>query len=100
MRNVSEAREAMRDLSLYRTRRTLPYEKRRKLHEERFGLPLLPTTSIGSLPQTAEVRKARQNWRKGNWDDGRYDHYVKSEIKKWIGIQEEIGLDVLIHGEF
>lgn len=100
VRNVGNVQEAIKSLAFYRAERTLPFQERQKLHEERFQLPVLPTTSIGSLPQTAEVRKARQSWRKGEWSDGQYEDYVKGEIKKWIDIQESIGLDVLIHGEF
>lgn len=50
-----------------------------------------------SLP---EVRSARQKWRKNEWTDAEYDEFIKKETKRWIDIQEEIGLDVLVHGEF
>lgn len=99
-RNVEEVREAIANLANIRAERGIPYNERQKLQNERFGLPILPTTSIGSLPQTSEVRKARRDWRKGEWDDDKYDRYVKDKIKTWIDIQERIGLDVLIHGEF
>ncbi|HET7615988.1 MAG TPA: 5-methyltetrahydropteroyltriglutamate--homocysteine S-methyltransferase, partial [Bacillales bacterium] len=99
-RNVEVVKEAAARLETERTERQSPYSERRKHHERRFRLPILPTTTIGSLPQTTEVRRARRLWRKGEWDDGRYELFVKDEIKKWIDIQEEIGLDVLIHGEF
>lgn len=83
-----------------KTARTVPFEERQVLQTEKWSLPLLPTTTIGSFPQTAEVRRARQLWRKGEWDNERYTSFIKAEIKKWIELQEEIGLDVLVHGEF
>ncbi|WP_144460566.1 5-methyltetrahydropteroyltriglutamate--homocysteine S-methyltransferase [Siminovitchia fortis] len=80
--------------------RGLPFNERIVSQKEKLQLPLLPTTTIGSLPQTAEVRKQRLKWRKGEITDQEYEQYIKSEIEKWITIQEEIGLDVLVHGEF
>ncbi|MFT8870679.1 MAG: 5-methyltetrahydropteroyltriglutamate--homocysteine S-methyltransferase [Sporolactobacillus sp.] len=80
--------------------RPQPFAVRQQLQDHAFGLPLLPTTTIGSFPQTAEVRSARRKWRKGEWDDARYDAFIQDETKRWIDIQEEIGLDVLVHGEF
>ncbi|MDA1475822.1 5-methyltetrahydropteroyltriglutamate--homocysteine S-methyltransferase [Bacillus changyiensis] len=80
--------------------RETAYEKRLTLQNEALGLPLLPTTTIGSFPQTTEVRSARQKWRKQEWSDGQYEAFIKEEINKWIDIQEDIGLDVLVHGEF
>ncbi len=67
---------------------------------ESLGLPLLPTTTIGSFPQSAEVRSARQKWRKKDWTDEQYQAFINAETKRWVDIQEEIGLDVLVHGEF
>ncbi|TCP30028.1 methionine synthase (B12-independent) [Scopulibacillus darangshiensis] len=99
-RNVLSVQEEIRQLSGYRAEREAPFNKRKKVQEASFGLPFLPTTTIGSLPQTAEVRKARREWRKGEWSDDQYGQYVKDQIKSWIAIQEEIGLDVLVHGEF
>ncbi|WGG48067.1 5-methyltetrahydropteroyltriglutamate--homocysteine S-methyltransferase [Rossellomorea sp. DA94] len=63
-------------------------------------LPLLPTTTIGSFPQTREVRRQRKKWRNGELDEGEYQRFIRAEIKRWIDIQEEIGLDVFVHGEF
>jgi len=82
------------------TDRKLPFKERISIQKEQLQLPLLPTTTIGSLPQTAEVRRERLKWRKGDITDQTYEEYIQSEIKKWIDIQEEIGLDVLVHGEF
>jgi 5-methyltetrahydropteroyltriglutamate--homocysteine methyltransferase len=80
--------------------RELPFKKRISIQKEILGLPLLPTTTIGSLPQTTEVRKQRLKWRKGDLSDREYEQYIQNEIEKWIRIQEEIGIDVLVHGEF
>src|SRR5699024_91000 len=80
--------------------RVLPFAERIKQQDELFKLPLLPTTTIGSLPQTAEVKQTRTKWRKGEITDAEYEQFVKDNIKKWIDIQEDLDLDVLIHGEF
>ncbi len=84
----------------YVTQRELPFNDRIVEQQKRLQLPLLPTTTIGSLPQTAEVRSQRLKWRKTEITDAVYEEYIRSEIKKWIEIQEDIGLDVLVHGEF
>jgi 5-methyltetrahydropteroyltriglutamate--homocysteine methyltransferase len=63
-------------------------------------LPLFPTTTIGSFPQTAEVRKARAAHRRGELDDAAYEAFLKAETEKAVRIQEQLGLDVLVHGEF
>ncbi|MDO5618193.1 MAG: 5-methyltetrahydropteroyltriglutamate--homocysteine S-methyltransferase [Kocuria sp.] len=62
-------------------------------------LPVLPTTTIGSFPQTGEVRKARADHRAGTIDEQRYHQFLRDEIARVISLQEEIGLDVLVHGE-
>ncbi|MFD1928070.1 5-methyltetrahydropteroyltriglutamate--homocysteine S-methyltransferase [Sporosarcina siberiensis] len=80
--------------------RAAPFAERILAQRKRFNLPLLPTTTIGSLPQTAEVRKQRSKWRRGESTAEQYEQFIKDQISKWIDIQEEIGLDVLVHGEF
>ena len=65
-----------------------------------LGLPLLPTTTIGSFPQTAEIRKARADFKAGRIDAAAYDKFLKAETASCIKYQEEIGLDVPVHGEF
>ena len=67
--------------------------------QESLGLPQLPTTTIGSFPQTTEIRTARAKHRKGELDDAAYTAALKSEIKNVIELQEDLGLDVLVHGE-
>ena len=76
-----------------------PYAERRRAQAARLGLPELPTTTIGSFPQTAEIRKARAAWRKGEIDDAAYDAAMRAEIARVVALQEQIGLDVLVHGE-
>jgi 5-methyltetrahydropteroyltriglutamate--homocysteine methyltransferase len=79
--------------------RESPFGTRRDAQHERLGLPLFPTTTIGSFPQTAEIRTARARLRKGEIDEGQYEGLMKGEIERVIRLQEEIGLDVLVHGE-
>ena len=75
------------------------FKERNKVQREELGLPTLPITTIGSFPQTTEIRKARADHREGNLSDAEYTEALKAEIKHVIDLQEEIGLDVLVHGE-
>ncbi|TDZ44293.1 5-methyltetrahydropteroyltriglutamate--homocysteine S-methyltransferase [Mycobacteroides franklinii] len=72
---------------------------RRRSQDERLGLPALPTTTIGSFPQTVEIRKARQALTKGEIDDAEYVRQMRAEVADVIALQEKLGLDVLVHGE-
>lgn len=65
----------------------------------KLNLPLFPTTTIGSFPQTDKIRKARSDWKKGVLGDGDYELAMKSEIQRAVDEQEKLGLDVLVHGE-
>lgn len=76
------------------------FAEREKIQHEKFQLPLFPTTTIGSFPQTKEVRKNRADFRKGLITEQQYVQFNKDKITEWIKKQEEIGLDVLVHGEF
>ncbi|HEV3266159.1 MAG TPA: 5-methyltetrahydropteroyltriglutamate--homocysteine S-methyltransferase [Acidimicrobiales bacterium] len=80
-------------------RRSSGPEARAAAQRERLGLPLLPTTTIGSFPQTAELRSARAKWRAHHIDDQAYLGSLRDEVDRVIRTQEEIGLDVLVHGE-
>src|SRR5690606_33997011 len=80
--------------------RRSPVEVRKRLQQERLRLPALPTTAIGSFPQTPEVRAMRARLRRGEVDGETYGACVRGEIRKAIRLQEEVGLDVLVHGEF
>ncbi|MFC0273026.1 5-methyltetrahydropteroyltriglutamate--homocysteine S-methyltransferase [Metabacillus herbersteinensis] len=99
-RNNRQVQEAIENLHSYKAEREAPFKIRQGFQEKAFQLPLLPTTSIGSFPQTQEVRKQRLKWRKGELTGEEYGTYIKAEINKWIEIQEELGLDVFVHGEF
>ncbi|MGN0584519.1 MAG: 5-methyltetrahydropteroyltriglutamate--homocysteine S-methyltransferase [Ruminococcus sp.] len=76
------------------------FAEREKIQKERFNLPILPTTTIGSFPQTADVRTTRSAFRKGEISEEQYETYMKEKIAECVKLQEEIGLDVLVHGEF
>ena len=73
---------------------------REKIQKQEFNLPLLPTTTIGSFPQTREVKQKRAAFRKHEISQEEYDEFIAERIDSWIGFQEEFGLDVLVHGEF
>lgn len=97
LRESSRLTEAIDEIDDHRD---VPFEQRYEKQQSLFKLPLLPTTTIGSFPQTAEVRQARRRWRTGEWTNEEYEAYIRKQIKDWVEIQEEIGLDVLVHGEF
>jgi 5-methyltetrahydropteroyltriglutamate--homocysteine methyltransferase len=80
-------------------RRKRPFAERRLAQQASLKLPPLPTTTIGSFPQTAEVRKARAAFKKGEWTAAQYDAFCREEIARTVRFQEEIDLDVLVHGE-
>lgn len=76
------------------------FSVREKIQKQEFNLPLLPTTTIGSFPQTREVKQKRAAFRKHEISKEEYDEFIAERIDSWIRFQEEIGLDVLVHGEF
>lgn len=76
------------------------FEEREKIQKEKLNLPLLPTTTIGSFPQTADVKTNRSNYKKGKISFEEYVTFNKKKIAEWIELQEKIGLDLLVHGEF
>lgn len=81
-------------------KRQHPFALRKKTQQEALNLPLFPTTTIGSFPQTTEVRSWRSRHKKGLINEAQYDQLLKEETERTIRWQEEIGLDVLVHGEF
>lgn len=87
-------------LDMSALQRTTPFKERRGIQQRSLNLPVLPTTTIGSFPQTAEVRKARAAFRAGRLDKASYEHFLRAETERTIRVQEDIGLDVLVHGEF
>ena len=80
--------------------RKTPFNERNVKQRERLRLPLFPTTTIGSFPQTAEVRKQRADFKLGKLTASAYENFLKEKTREVIKIQEDIGLDVLVHGEF
>ncbi|QGS11192.1 5-methyltetrahydropteroyltriglutamate--homocysteine S-methyltransferase [Schaalia odontolytica] len=76
-----------------------PYLEREAAQTERLHLPPLPTTTIGSFPQTTEIRKARAANARGELSDADYEARMREEIASVITLQEELGLDMLVHGE-
>ncbi|KAG6062103.1 homocysteine methyltransferase Met26 [Claviceps sp. LM77 group G4] len=67
--------------------------------QKKLNLPLFPTTTIGSFPQTSEIRVQRNKFTKGEITEEQYDKFIEEEIKQNVKIQEELGLDVFVHGE-
>lgn len=92
---VRERQDAVTDAD----RRRDSIETRREAQKAELNLPPLPTTTIGSFPQTTEIRQARAKHRKGEIDDAAYTQAMKDEVADVIKRQEELGLDVLVHGE-
>ncbi|MGQ9866541.1 MAG: 5-methyltetrahydropteroyltriglutamate--homocysteine S-methyltransferase [Pseudanabaenaceae cyanobacterium] len=90
-------KERLQNLNPQDFERLLPYEQRQ---EKQPVLPLFPTTTIGSFPQTSEVRQLRVKWKRGEITQAEYEAAIDAEIAKCIQFQEEAGLDVLVHGEF
>jgi 5-methyltetrahydropteroyltriglutamate--homocysteine methyltransferase len=80
--------------------RTSPFASRRQAQRRRFRLPAYPTTTIGSFPQTREVREQRAAFKHGRIDTIAYEGFLEAETERAVRIQERIGLDVLVHGEF
>ncbi|MCZ6850933.1 MAG: 5-methyltetrahydropteroyltriglutamate--homocysteine S-methyltransferase [Planctomycetota bacterium] len=79
--------------------RASPFSQRRLLQKQKLGLPRFPTTTIGSFPQTPEMRTKRAALRNGKITREQYERFLEAEIAETIRFQEEIGLDVLVHGE-
>jgi 5-methyltetrahydropteroyltriglutamate--homocysteine methyltransferase len=95
--NVARRMAAVDAAMLHRKSR---YPERRDLQAQSLALPRFPTTTIGSFPQTAEIRKMRSAYRSGKIHPKVYEGFLKEEVKRCIAFQEEAGLDVLVHGEF
>ncbi len=93
-------REKIRTLKDKDFQRTCNYTERFGKQKEILNLPLFPTTTIGSFPQDREVRRKRALFRKGKISFGEYKTFIQDRIKDVIKFQEDIGLDVLVHGEF
>jgi len=81
-------------------KRTSPFAVRKAKQQEKFNLPAFPTTTIGSFPQTKDVRKWRADLKKGAITQEEYDKLIAEETERTIRLQEELDIDVLVHGEF
>jgi len=92
--------DALNQLTAQDFTRKVPFAERQQIQKEALQLPHYPTTTIGSFPQSQLVKKTRAAWRKKEITDEQYAQFVNDETARWIQIQEEIGLDVLVHGEF
>ncbi len=80
--------------------RAAPFLGRQARQRERLRLPLFPTTTIGSFPQTDAVRSARAQWKKGTIGRAAYEKFIEAETLACVRFQEEIGIDLLVHGEY
>lgn len=76
------------------------FEEREKIQKKKFALPLFPTTTIGSFPQTADVKAKRMEYRKGKISQDEYNVFIRGKIEECVRFQEKIGMDVLVHGEY
>ncbi|MYZ46072.1 5-methyltetrahydropteroyltriglutamate--homocysteine S-methyltransferase [Schauerella aestuarii] len=90
-RRMAAAAEVSRDRA--------PFDSRIASQQKGLNLPAYPTTTIGSFPQTAEIRKLRRDWKTGALTDSAYEKAIRQEIETVVRFQERIGLDVLVHGE-
>ncbi|MFT3964523.1 MAG: 5-methyltetrahydropteroyltriglutamate--homocysteine S-methyltransferase [Sphingobium sp.] len=98
--NNKQVKERVAQATADWARRDVPFAERIKQQQAILNLPPLPTTTIGSFPQTAEVRKARAAHGKGELDDAGYEKFLREETERAVRWQEEIDIDVLVHGEF
>ena len=92
-----EVQDRIKNLSKFE--RDTSYEKRIKIQKETLKYGVLPTTTIGSFPQTVDLRVLRQNFKKGDIDEHQYNDGIKKYIDDCVKFQEDVGLDVLVHGE-
>src|SRR5690606_9045740 len=93
-----QARGRLAELGADAERRA-PYDERVNAQAERLALPPLPTTTIGSFPQTDAIRRLRAEHRAGRLDDAGYEAGMREEIESVVRLQERLGLDVIVHGE-
>ncbi len=98
--NNPAVRQRLAALDAAALQRRSPYAERKPQQAQALGLPPLPTTTIGSFPQTAEVRAQRAALNKGTLSREAYHAFLRAETERAIRLQEDIGLDVLVHGEF
>lgn len=99
-RNLKDVKSRLKKLKASDFKRKMPFAARKLIQRKALKLPLLPTTTIGSFPQTEEVRHKRLAFRRGDITEQQYKAFIRDKINEVIRLQEEIGLDVLVHGEF
>ncbi len=95
-----EVKERVAGIRPRHLKRHSPFAARQARQRERLGLPLFPTTTIGSFPQTQEVRTARAQWRKGELSAAKYQEFLEQQTRACVEFQQEIGIDMPVHGEF
>jgi 5-methyltetrahydropteroyltriglutamate--homocysteine methyltransferase len=96
----AEVSERARAAGEQEASRGVDYSQRRQAQRQALDLPLFPTTTIGSFPQTPEVRRNRNRLQKGEITQEEHDRFIADEIRKLIDLQTEMGIDVFVHGEF
>lgn len=94
-----KVQERMASINESLSTRKVPFAERLAAQKEKYNLPLFPTTTIGSFPQTKDIRVNRNKFNKGTITKEEYEQFINKEIETVIRFQEEIGLDVLVHGE-
>jgi 5-methyltetrahydropteroyltriglutamate--homocysteine methyltransferase len=99
LRHVREVRQRISDLKPADEKRSTPFAQRIDAQQKQFNLPAFPTTTIGSFPQTATIRSARADYKQGKLNEEQYRTAMQAEIRHAVAKQEELGLDVLVHGE-
>lgn len=97
--NVEDVRKRASSLTEDMYKRNSPFEKRIKIQNEKIDLPLFPVTTIGSFPQTKEIRKTRLQFKRGEISYEEYEKFMKAEIESVVRFQEKLDIDVLVHGE-
>lgn len=97
--HVAVVKKRCASITTEMTHRASEFSARIKKQQARLNLPAFPTTTIGSFPQTADIRKNRAQFKSGKISKAEHEQFIEAEIKKVIQLQEEVGLDVLVHGE-
>lgn len=95
----AQVKQATQGISAQLGQRQQSYPQRATLQREYLRLPTFPTTTIGSFPQTQEIRKIRQQYKRGEIDQASYTGNMQQEISRSVREQEQLGIDVLVHGE-
>ncbi|QWF71304.1 5-methyltetrahydropteroyltriglutamate--homocysteine S-methyltransferase [Methylomonas paludis] len=95
----NKVRARLENLAANLDRRLNPFPIRKTLQQQKLNLPLFPTTTIGSFPQTTAIRKARLDYKRGTLAEQDYRTFMAEQIKQCVREQEALGLDVLVHGE-